>query len=141
MSDDREGKLIPLPIEELVNRSFLLPIEKDGMRQSVLKRYISYRSSSLLQHGILCRLTPFPPRIDGRTTPADYIMVHRKTYLSILTIMQSVRFPAKETSTYSILRSKALHWQALLHFVLAFCETTFCSLTFFEQFRSERIRT
>ena len=34
MSDDREGKLIPLPIEELVNHSFLLPIEKDGTRNA-----------------------------------------------------------------------------------------------------------
>ena len=33
LSDDREGKLIPLPIEELVNRSFLLPIKKDSTRR------------------------------------------------------------------------------------------------------------
>ena len=32
LSDSREGKLISMPIEDLVNRSFLLPTEKDGTR-------------------------------------------------------------------------------------------------------------
>ena len=51
LSDDREGKLIPLPIEELVNRSFLLPIEKDGTRRrAVIKEVDSKAYKDYMNH-------------------------------------------------------------------------------------------
>ena len=33
LSNQRDGKVVSMPIEDLVNRSFLLPIEKDGTRR------------------------------------------------------------------------------------------------------------
>ena len=44
LSDDREGRLIPLPIEELVNRSFLLPIEKDGSRRRAVIKEVDSKA-------------------------------------------------------------------------------------------------
>ena len=51
MSDTREGKLIPIPIEDLVNRSFLLPIEKDGTRRrAVVKNVDSKAYEDYMNH-------------------------------------------------------------------------------------------
>ena len=51
LSDGRGGKLIPLPIEELVNRSFLLPIEKDGTRRrAVIKEVDSKAYEDYMNH-------------------------------------------------------------------------------------------
>ena len=51
MSDTREGKLIPMPIEDLVNRSFLLPIEKDGTRRrAVVKNVDSKAYEDYMNH-------------------------------------------------------------------------------------------